>query len=100
CGELVERYGAMPRTARTLLDVAEVRALAAEAGAASVSVVRRRLAIAPLELPDELRGALATRGVVVMPRERKVLLPLGADDDPLEAARGLLGDILAGVPGA
>jgi len=93
--ELVERYGIMPPPARNLVDIARIRALAADARITSVSFVRRRLVLAPVSLDSEYRNRLSAKGVVFTERERKAALPLGTDDSPAEAALMLLGDILS-----
>ena len=95
--EMVERYGAPPVAARNLVDVARIRALAAEARATTVSVVRRRLTVAPLSLTDERKGELAALGAVWIERERKIALPVGYGESVTTAALGLLDAILAGV---
>jgi transcription-repair coupling factor (superfamily II helicase) len=95
--ELTERFGASPVPARNLVDVARIRALAAEAGATAVAVVRRRLTISPLALSDERKGELAVRGAVWIEREKKIALPLGHGESVTGAALGLLDAILSGV---
>ena len=93
--ELVERYGAAPEPARNLVDVARIRALAAEAGATSVTIARRRLMIAPLNLSDERRGQLSALGALWVERERKLALPVGYGESVTHAALGLLDAILS-----
>ena len=56
--ELVERYGALPEPARNLAAIARIKALAAELGATSVTVVRNRLQSLRWRLKTE-RGRLA-----------------------------------------
>jgi transcription-repair coupling factor (superfamily II helicase) len=93
--DLRETYGAPPEPARNLVDVARIRAMAAEAGATSVSLVRRRLTIRPVELSAEKRGALAARGAVYLEREGKLALPLDYGSCVTEEALGILGAILS-----
>lgn len=76
--ELTQRYGAMPTPARALVGVARSRALAAELGATSVSLSRRRVSVQPLELTSAQRGLIAAAGgitggrsVVTFPQERE-----------------------------
>ena len=93
--ELVEHYGAAPEAAKNLVDVARIRALAAEAGATSVTIARRRLMIAPLSLSDERKGELSARGVVWIEREKKLAIPVGYGESVTYAALGLLDAILS-----
>ena len=94
--ELAEAHGALPEPARNLVEVARIRALAAEAGVLTVSVVRRRLTLAPVSPSDEARGALAALGAITLERDRTVALPLGYGASVTESAAALLGAILAG----
>ena len=95
--ELREEFGAPPETARNLLDIARIRALAAEAGATNVAVVRRRLQISPIDLDDEHRGKLAAHGALYLERERKVVVPLEYGASVTETALGTLDAILSPV---
>jgi transcription-repair coupling factor (superfamily II helicase) len=93
--EMVERFGAAPAPAKNLVDVARIRAMAAEAGATNVSVVRRRLTVSPLNLSDEKRGQLTARGAVWMERDRKLAMPLEYGELVTAAALGMLDAILS-----
>jgi transcription-repair coupling factor (superfamily II helicase) len=93
--EMVERFGPAPEAAKNLVDIARVRALAAEAGAKTVSIVRKRITIAPLSLSDERKGQLAARGAIWLEREKKVAVPLGYGESVTHAVLGLLDAILA-----
>jgi transcription-repair coupling factor (superfamily II helicase) len=93
--EMVERFGAAPEAARNLVDVARIRALAAELKATSVTIARKRLMIAPVHLSDERKGQLQARGAVWIEREKKIALPLGYGESVTTAALGLLDAILA-----
>ncbi|MDR3687625.1 MAG: transcription-repair coupling factor [Coriobacteriia bacterium] len=93
--EMVERFGAAPETARNLVDVARIRALAAEVKATSVTIARKRLIIAPVHLSDERKGQLQARGAVWIEKEKKIALPLGYGESVTTAALGLLDAILA-----
>ncbi len=95
--ELVDKYGLAPEPARNLVDIARIRAMAAEAGATNVAIVRRRLTVWPLSLSDERRGKLAAQGVVWMERERKAARALDYGESVTHAALGMLGAILAPV---
>ena len=95
--EMVERFGAPPPQARNLVDIARIRALAAEAGATNVAVSRRRVTVSPLALTDERRGALAARGAVWIEREKKLAVPLEYGESVTAAALGMLDAILAPV---
>jgi transcription-repair coupling factor (superfamily II helicase) len=93
--EMVERFGAAPEPAKHLVDVARIRALAAEAGATAVAVARKRLSIAPLSVSDERKGELCARGAVWIEREKKVVIPLAYGESVTQASLGLLDAILA-----
>jgi transcription-repair coupling factor (superfamily II helicase) len=93
--EMQERFGAAPVPAKNLVNVARVRAMAAEAGATNVSVARRRLTVSPLALSDAKRGELTARGAVWIERERKLAMPLEYGESVTAAALGILDAILA-----
>ncbi len=93
--EMVERFGAPPSPAKNLVDIARIRAMAAEAKATNVGVVRRRLTIWPLALSDEKRGQLAAQGAVWIEREKKLALPLDYGASVTATALGILDAILA-----
>jgi transcription-repair coupling factor (superfamily II helicase) len=95
--ELAEKYGALPEPARNLVDVARIRALAAEAGVTNVSLVRRRLTVSPVVLEDERKGVLAARGAVILEREKKVAVPVGYGESVAQTALGILDAILSRV---
>lgn len=96
-GELVEAYGALPEPARNIADIARIKALAAELGATSVSVVRNRLEIKPLALDAGQKGLLGTRGAIFLENERKMVLPLEYGGSVGAQALGILDAILTGV---
>ena len=93
--EMQERFGAAPAPAKNLVNVARIRAMAAEAGATNVSVARRRLTVSPLSLTDAKRGELAARGAVWIEREKKLAMPLEYGESVTAAALGMLDAILA-----
>ncbi len=93
--EMQERFGAAPAPAKNLVNVARIRAMAAEAGATNVSVARRRLTVSPLALSDTKRGELTARGAVWIERERKLAMPLEYGESVTAAALGMLDAILA-----
>jgi transcription-repair coupling factor (superfamily II helicase) len=93
--EMVDRFGAAPAPAKNLVDIARIRALAAEAKAKHVGVARRRLAISPLALSDEKRGELAARGAIWIEREKKLAMPLDYGESVTAAALGMLDAILS-----
>ena len=92
---MVERFGAAPPQARNLVDVARIRARAAELKATSVTIARKRLMIAPLNLSDERRGELQAQGAIWIEREKKIALPLGYGESVTAEALGLLDAILS-----
>ncbi len=87
-------HGALPDAARNLLDVARIKAMAGELGAASVSVVRNRLLVSKVDVPVEVRGALRATGAMVLEKDRKIVRPLGRDESAIETALVMLGAIL------
>ena len=95
--ELIDAYGMAPEPARNLVDIARIRAMAAEAGATNVAVLRRRLTVWPLSLSDERRGRLSAQGVIWIERERKAARPIDYGESVTHAALGMLGAILAPV---
>jgi transcription-repair coupling factor (superfamily II helicase) len=74
--ELRERHGALPEPARNLVDIARIKALAADGGITSVALVRRRLVVSPVDLSDEQRGRMAALGAVFLDRKKELAIPL------------------------
>jgi transcription-repair coupling factor (superfamily II helicase) len=95
--EMTQEFGRAPEATRNLVDVARIRAMAAEAGATSVALLRRRLTVWPLNLSEEKRGQLAARGTIWLERERKLAQPMEYGESVTHAALGMLGAILAPV---
>ncbi len=95
--EMSETFGTPPEPARNLVAIARIRAMAAEAGAANVAIVRRRLTVWPLSLSDEKRGQLAAQGAIWLEREKKLARPLDYGESVTHAALSMLGAILAPV---
>ncbi len=95
--EMSETFGSPPETARNLVAIARIRAMAAEAGANNVAIIRRRLTVWPLSLSDEKRGQLAAQGAVWLEREKKIARPLEYGESVTHAALGMLAAILAPV---
>jgi hypothetical protein len=60
-----------------------------------VTIARRRLMIAPVNVSDERRGVLAARGAIWLERERKVAFALPYGESVTGAALGLLDAILS-----
>ncbi len=92
--ELKDAFGAPPPPARNLVNVARIKARAADAGVTSVTLVRKRLVFAPVELTDAQRGVVAARGAVYQERERKLAVPLDYEASVTEEALGVLDAIL------
>ncbi|MBE0417080.1 MAG: transcription-repair coupling factor [Coriobacteriia bacterium] len=93
--ELAEVHGVLPEPVRNLVEIARIRALAAETGVRTVSVVRRRLTMSPVSPSDVARGALAALGAITLERDRAVALPIGYGASVTESAARLLGAILS-----
>lgn len=88
--DLVDKYGALPEVARNLVDIARIKAIAADAGVKTVAVVRNRLMVSPVQLDDEGLGRMAALGAVHMERKKQLTLPLGYGESVTSAAIGLL----------
>ena len=95
--ELEERHGALPEAARNLVDVARVKAIAADHGITSVAVVRNRLTISPVSLDDEQRGRAGSLGAIYLERKRELALPIGYGESVSRAALSTLGAIYSTV---
>jgi transcription-repair coupling factor (superfamily II helicase) len=91
--ELGELFGVPPVAARNLIDIARIKAIAADVGLNSVTVVRNRLQLSPLVPEDEMRGMLAARGAVFLERKKEIAIPLGYGESVTEAALGVLSAI-------
>jgi len=96
---LVEKYGAMPPAARALVGVARARALAAEVGATSVTLTRKRVNVGPVELSSEQRGTLAAAGCTTGGRSI-VTSPQEYHESATDAALRVLDAILSAVRSA
>ncbi len=95
--EMKAAFGAPPPPARSLVDIARIKARAGDLGITTVTLVRRRLAITPLDLTPEQRGVLAALGGVYVERERKLTLPLEYEGSVTAEALGALDAILRAV---
>ncbi|HSK46733.1 MAG TPA: transcription-repair coupling factor [Coriobacteriia bacterium] len=91
--ELAERHGPLPEVARNLVDIARIKALAADAGITTVAVIRRRLTVSPVRLNDEQHGRMAALGAVFLERKKELALPLGYGESVTATALGLLSAI-------
>lgn len=95
--EIRSAHGALPEAARNLMDMARLKAMAADLGATSVTVVRGRLSVSPVEVPHVARGPIREKGAMVLEKDRKVVRPIGREESPVEVAREVLGAILDAV---
>ncbi len=91
--ELAERFGALPEAARNLVDIARIKALAADLGVMTVAAVRHRLSFSPLALDDEVRGRLAAHGGIYLERKKELTWPLGYGESVTATALGTLSAI-------
>ncbi len=91
--ELTEKFGVLPVPARNLVDIARIRARAADLGVTSVTLSRSRLVVSPLVLDDEQRGRLAPLGTVYVERKKELGLPIRYGESVTDAALGLLSAI-------
>ncbi|MDZ4168609.1 MAG: transcription-repair coupling factor [Coriobacteriia bacterium] len=91
--ELIEVHGALPEVTRNLVDIARMKAIASDVGITSISLVRNRIVLAPIDLDDEQRGRLAALGAVFLDHKHEVALPVGYGESVTSAALGALGAI-------
>ncbi len=91
--ELADTYGALPEPARNLVDIARIKALAADAGVTNISFARGRLTLSPVDADDEAKGRLAALGAVFVERKKQLVLPVGYGESVTGAALGALGAI-------
>lgn len=91
--DLIERFGALPESARNLVDIARIKALAADAGLTDVSVARRRLVARPVSADSEGRSRAAALGAVYLEARREVAMPIGYGESVTASALALLGAI-------
>jgi transcription-repair coupling factor (superfamily II helicase) len=91
--ELDSKYGSLPEVARNLVDIARIKAIAADAGITTVAVIRRRLTVSPVRLDDEGMGHMASLGAVHLERKKELALPIGYGESVTHAALGLLSAI-------
>jgi transcription-repair coupling factor (superfamily II helicase) len=91
--ELKDRFGALPEPARNLVDIARIKAVAADHGITNVAVTRRRLTVSPVDLDDSQLGRAASLGAIHLERKKEIALPLGYGESVAQAALGLLGAI-------
>lgn len=94
--ELESAYGPLPEAASALVSIARIKALAAEVGARSVTLVRHRIVVRPLALTAEQRGALAGLGGVPDGKDG-MAFPQATHESPTRAAEHVLSAILAAI---
>jgi len=92
-GELFEKYGPLPEPGRNLVDIARIKARAADVGVTTITVSRRRLTLSPVRLSDEAKGAIAAQGTIYLESKKELAMPLGYGDSVATAALGLLSAI-------
>ncbi|MDY0339869.1 MAG: transcription-repair coupling factor [Coriobacteriia bacterium] len=95
--EIEGRYGALPSPARDLLTIARIKTVAAELGITTVSLVRHRISLSPVNLSDAERGLLAADGAVYVARTRSVHFVEMPGEAPGATAMRALGAILSAV---
>ncbi|MBN2405008.1 MAG: transcription-repair coupling factor [Coriobacteriia bacterium] len=93
---LAERYGPLPAPARALIGAAHARALAAEIGATSVRIMRKRVNVGPVELSAAQRGLLAVAGCTIGGRY-VVTSPQEPHETATDAALRVLDAILSAI---
>ncbi len=91
--ELRESSGALPEPARNLVDIARIRALAADVGITNVAAARSRIVLSKVDLDDEQRGRMAALGAVYVERKQELSLSVGYGESVTEAVLGLIGAI-------
>ncbi len=83
----------LPAPARNLVDIARIKARAADAGVTSVALTRNRLTLSPARLDDEARGRVGALGAVFLERKQELALPVGYGESVTATALGLLSAI-------
>jgi len=91
--DVVQRFGALPEPARNLVDIARIKALAADTGITNVSVSRSRITLSKVDLDDEQRGRLAALGAVYVERKKELSMSIGYGDSVAQAVLGIVGAI-------
>jgi transcription-repair coupling factor (superfamily II helicase) len=72
--ELVDRYGALPREAQALLDIAKIKVSAQRLGVSKVSYRFGKLRLLPLKLPEKIIRGLRRQQLDVLQRGKLVLI--------------------------
>jgi len=98
--EWVDRYGAPPPPAETLLGVATLRAECARLGVKEVTVARNVARISPLELRTSQRIRLQrlARDAVYKEETGQLVMPLGRGVDALATVVRVLGELVPADP--
>ncbi len=96
--ELRESYGALPEPARNLVDIARIKALAADLGITNVAVVRHRITVSKVDLDDEQMGRMGALGAVYVERKKELSSSIGYGDSVSGAVLGILGAIYSAEP--
>jgi len=92
--DLKARQGALPEPARNLLTIARIRAMAAEVGVDSVTMVRRRVRLAPVSESGPHRAKLAATGAIYLERDHSVTMAVEYGESVADAVLGILDAIL------
>ncbi|MBU4556027.1 MAG: transcription-repair coupling factor, partial [Actinobacteria bacterium] len=95
--DLTQRHGALPEPARNLLAIARIKALASEAQVLSVTLVRRRLRLAPVPAEGPHRAVLARQGAIWLERDSSITMPVDYGTSVTDAAQAMLDVILTGA---
>ncbi|MDO9108360.1 MAG: helicase-related protein, partial [Coriobacteriia bacterium] len=95
--DLTQRHGALPEPARNLLTIARIKALASEAQVLSVTLVRRRLRMAPVPAEGPHRALLARQGAIWLERDSSITMPVDYGTSVTDAAQSMLDVILTGA---
>jgi len=95
--DLTQRHGALPEPARNLLAIARIKALASEAQVLSVTLVRRRLRMAPIPADGPHRAVLARQGAIWLERDSSITMPVDYGTSVTDAAQSMLDVILTGA---
>ncbi len=96
--ELSERHGPMPEVTRNLVEIAQVKAVAADHGVTHVSLVRHRLTISPVDVDDDVRGRLSSLGAVFLTRKHEMTWPVAYGESVTATALGALRAVYSSGP--
>ncbi len=91
--QLEQKYGAMPESARNLVDRALAKALAGQIGMTNISTQRGKLVLEPVELSSEQAADMKLRGAIYMVKSKRLMHPIQEGVGMLNALINLLKEL-------